>query len=793
MLQDLKFALRLLNRHRGYAALAIFTIALGVGANTAVFSVADSVLFRPLPFADAERLFVLRLGNPATGAVYGTMPGPLVDAARGTALFDGMAAVSGRGLRAYTKSSGGLDALNLSLASREYLELLNIRPLLGRAFDASDAGTRAVLLTHETWTRRYGGDPAVVDSLIPSILRSLDGANASDPPLHVVGVLPPRLRLPLIFDEGGIALLDGNPLGGPGRASPPLVRLRPGVTASAAQAQLTALQGPELTPGKSALKLVPLREELAARQDPVLWLLVAAAATVLMVACVNLANLILARGSVRTRELAVRAALGGSRARLVRLLLVESLALAGLGTALGLGVAYWGFRVLSGQMPPLLAVVVDPAFDARAVMFAIASASFATVAFGVLPAIRLARADARHGLRLGQLQVHAPRRGRQLLVALEVAICLALLVGAGLIGRSMFTLLSQDLGFQSHRLVATFDLPTLVVKRGGTVRADLPARAAFTRARLADLRGVAGVRAAGAVSAAPFSPFAPDAPLMEGRGEQAGEVYSVSSGYFPAVGARLVAGRDLTDEESFAAAPVGVLNETAARALCGGAAACIGRVVHAPGQTVRTVVGVVRDMRQSMQRKPLAAMYVPFDPARFIFASIVIDSTDTPENRAGLKRALSSSPDARVEVRSLDEARDRELSPFRFNAILVGSFAVLTLVLAVVGVYGVMTTIVGERTREYGIRLALGATGNRVNRHVLRQATVPIGFGIVGGVVLAVWASRFVATLLYGIVPLDAVSFAAAAGLVLVTGLVAAFVPARRAGRVDPIVALRAE
>jgi predicted permease len=793
MLQDLKFALRLLNRHRGYAALAILTVALGVGANTAVFSVADSVLFRPLPFADADRLFVLRIGNPTTGAVYGTLPGSHIEAARGTGLFDGMGAVSGRGLRAYAQGADGLDALSLSTVSREYLELLNVRPILGRLFDASDAGTRAVVLTHRTWMRRYGGNAAVVGTVIPSVIRSLDGARVSDPPLHVIGVLPPRLRLPLLFDEDGIALLEGNPLGGPGRTFPPLVRLRPGVTASVAQAQITALQGEELVPGKSALRLVPLREELAARQDPVLWLLVAAAATVLIVACVNLANLILARGSARARELALRAALGGSRTRLVRLLLLESLCLAGLGAVLGLVVAYWGFRVLSGQIPPLLAAVVDPAFDVRAVAFAMVSASFAAVAFGVLPAVRLSRADARDGLRLGWLQPHAPRRGRQLLVAFEVAICLALLVGAGLIGRSMFTLLSQDLGFQSHRIVATFDLPTLVVRRGDALRADLPARAAFTRARLAELRAVAGVRAAGAASAAPFSSYAPDAPLMEGRGEQAGGVYSVSSGYFRAVGTPLVAGRDLTDDESFAAAPVGVLNETAARVMCGGAAPCVGRVVHAPDQAARTVVGVVADMRQSMRRKPIAAMYVPFDPARFTFGSILIDSTDTPENRAGLKRALSSSPGARVEVRSLDEARDRELSPFRFNAILVGTFAVLTLALAIVGVYGVMTAVVGERTREYGIRIALGATRDRVNRHVLRQAAAPIGFGIVAGVILAVWASRFVASLLYGVVPLDATSFAVATGLVLFTSLVAAFVPARRAGRVDPIVALRAE
>jgi putative ABC transport system permease protein len=796
MLQDLKFALRLLNRHRGYAATAILTVALGVGANTAVFSVADSVLFRPLPFADADHLFVLRIGNPKTGETYGTLPGAAVDAARGTGLFDGVAAApsTARGARAYVRTAEGLDALTLSPVSRAYLDMLGVRTAAGRVFTDADTGTRAVILTYRTWMKRYGGDPAVIGRLIPSVLRSTDAATKDDPPLHVVGVLPPRLRLPLMYGEDGIYLLDNPQLGGPGRMFSPLVRLKPGVRFAAAQAQLAALQAPELSPGKSELRLVPLREEMAGRQDPVLWLLLAAAATVLLVACLNLANLIVARGAMRARELAVRTALGVSRPRLVRLLLVEGAALAAMGTGLGLVAAYWGFAALSSRLPPVLALVADPAFDIRALVFAIGTAFLAALGFSLLPAIRLSRADARDGLRLGPLQVHAPRRGRQVLIAVQVATCLALLIGAGLIGRSLVALLSQDLGFESRRVVATFDLPTLVVDRGGVLRTDTAARAAFTQARLADVRAVPGVRAAGAASGAPFSGSAPDAALMEssGGGERGG-VYSVSSGYFRAIGTPLLAGRDLADAESFAAAPVGLLNETAARLLCGGPPTCLGFVVHAPRQAPRIVVGVVRDIRQGLQRAPQPAMYVPFDPARFAFATLAIDAADTPENRALIKRTLSTSRDARVDIRSLEDARDREVSPFRFNAIIVGAFAVLTLALALVGVFGVMTAVVGERTRECGIRLALGATRERVNRLVLRQAAVPIVCGVVAGVILAAWGSRLVATLLFGVVPLDPVSFVAAPALVLAAGLAAAFIPASRAGRVDPIIALRAE
>lgn len=798
MLQDLRFALRLFNRHRGYAATAILTVALGVGANTAVFSVADSVLFRPLPFANADRLFVLRIGNPKTGETYGTLQGAAVDAARGTGLFDGVAAApsTARGARAYVRTAEGLDALTLSPVSRAYLDILGVRTAAGRVFTDADTGTRAVILTYRSWMTRYGGDPAVIGRLIPSVLRSIDGSTANDPPLHVVGVLPPRLRLPLVSGEDGVYLLDTPQLGGPGRMFSPLVRLKPGVQRAAAQAQVAALQAPdpELSPGQSELRLVPLRQEMAGRQDPVLWLLLGAAATVLLVACLNLANLIVARGAMRARELAVRTALGGSRVRLIRLLLVEGAVLAVMGTALGLVAAYWGFVALSTRLPPVLALVADPAFDLRALVFAVSTALLAALAFSLLPAIRLSRADARDGLRLGQLQVHAPRRGRQLLIAIQVATCLALLIGAGLIGRSLVTLLSQDLGFESHRVVATFDLPTLVVNRGGLLRADTAARAAFTQARLADVRAVPGVRAAGAASGAPFSGFAPDAPLTEtATGSERGGVFSVTSGFFRAIGTPLVAGRDLADAESFAAAPVGLLNETAARLLCGGPSACLGFVVRAPRQTPRTVVGVVRDVRQGLQRAPQPAMYVPFNPARFAFATLAIDAADTPANRELIKRTLSTSRDARVDLRSLEDARDREVSPFRFNAIIVGSFAALTLALAIVGVFGVMTAVVSERTREYGIRLALGATRERVNALVLRQAAVPIACGAAAGLLVAAWASRFVSSLLYGVVPLDAISFVSASLVVLTCGLAAAFIPANRAGRVDPIIALRAE
>lgn len=793
MLQDLRFALRLLNRHRSYAAVAVLTVALGVGANTAVFSIADSVLFRPLPFADADRLFVLRIADIQTRQTFGFLPVSAVDAARASGLFDRIGPAEPRDTRIYIRGSSGLDLLSLTPVSRDYLGLAAVRPLLGRSFAAEDSGTRAVLLSHRAWMRHFGGDPSVVGRVLPAAVRTMDASALPDQSFHVVGVLPPRLRLPLVNAPDGVTLMPDAPAGGTMAPFTPLVRLRTGVTAAAAEAQLSGVHGEELVPGKTALRLVPVREEMAARQDAVLWLLLSSAAIVLIVACVNLANLMLARGTARGRELAVRAALGGTRGRLIRLLLVEALCIAALGTAAGLAGAYLGFRVLADRLPPALARVADPAFDVRALGFAIVTAMLAAAAFSVLPALRLSRADRGDGLRLARLQRDPPRRGRGLLVAIQAAICVALLVGAGLVARSLLALLTQDLGFDTRRMVVSFDLPAHVVRRGGALRADTAARAAFYRARLNEIRAIPGVRAAGAALAAPFSGVAPDAPLSDRRVEDGGGVYSVSSGYFAAIGIPLLAGRDFTDEESATGSPVGVLNETAARTMCGNATACLGRVVHAPRQPARTVIGVVGDARRSARRAAIPAMYVPFDPARFSVASLVIDADESPATRGALRRALSAPPDARLVLGSLDEDFDRELAPYRFNAIVVGAFGLLTLALSIVGVFGVMTAVVTERTREYGIRLALGATRERVNRHVLRQAAVPLASGLAAGIALAIWGGRVLGSLLFGVVPLDPPSFAAASAIVLLAGMVAAWAPARRAGRVDPIAALRAE
>jgi len=777
MLQDLRFALRFLARRRAFALSAILMVGLGVGMNTAIFSIADSVLFRPLPYPDVERLFMLRRATLTTGAVYGRLPPEDLEAARQTGLFDAIAVPAGFSERVYVREERGLGTMSLGMVPREYTELLGVRPVIGRSFVPEDANTRAVLLSHRTWMRRFGGNPGVVDSTIQT----------TGEPLRIVGVLPAGFRNPTFAGEDGLILLTGTLEG-----SAPLVHLKPGVAHRAAEAQLNALPIEGVKPGVSGFRLVPLREEMAGRQEGLLWLLLAAAAIVLLVACVNLANLILVQGSARGRELAVRAAIGGSPARLIRMLLSESLCLGAAGAIAGVFVAYFAFPLLVAQLPPVLLRVTDPMLDIRALLFAMLCALAATCAFGVVPAWRLSRVDARKGLQLGRMQMHAPRRGRQVLVAIEVGICLALVTGAALVGRSLLALLQEDLGFGTHRVVANFDLPTALIRTARETRVDLAARMQFTQARLQDLRALPGVRAAGVVSAVPFSGAAPDR-LLFGRGDaRKGGVYSASAGAFSALGVPFVAGRDFTDAESFSGAPVAILNERAARLICG-SEPCLGRAVSPPGLPPQTVVGIVHDARQSFRTPIEAAMFVPFDAPRFRLAYVVADADDTPAAREGLKRALSVAPDALIQVRALDALLDNEVSPYRFNAVVIGAFSLLTLVLAALGVYGVMAAVVTERTREFGIRLALGATRARMNRHVLSRAALPIAAGIAGGLLLAIWSSRYVLSLLYGVTRLDSTSYAVAVAIVSAAALLAAYVPARRAARVDPIVALRSE
>jgi putative ABC transport system permease protein len=779
MIDDLRYAVRFLTRRRGFTLVAVVTLALGVGANTAVFSIADAVLFRPLPYAHSDRLFVLELTPLSTGRGYGTMPVEDLQAARATGLFDGVLDLDQVGA-AFVREGDRLVPIRVQPVPLEYLAVLGVRPIYGRDFNESDRGQRAVLLTWRSWVRRYGANPAVLDSTIPTV----DGA-----PMHVVGVLPPSFRVAsaTVFFVPPDVLTMEPPSYPPGsRASTPIARLAAGLTPEAAQARLSAVRGTDIKPGETELRLVPLREVMGRSSGRTLWLLGAAALLVLIVGCANLANLVLARGAERQRELAVRASLGAPRWRLMRLLLVENIAIAVLGGAVGLCLAYWSFGVLVANLPETLARSVDPSFDARTFGFALAAALAVGLLSGLVPAWQLARVDAR-GLQPGRLQSWSTRAGRRALLSLEVGLAVVAVIAAVLLGRSLEHLITQQLGFDATRLIVS--ARTI---GAGAASQDRAARAAEFVARLEAVRGIPGVRSVGAMTILPASGAAPDS-LLFPRGAGRGGVWTVTSGFFRTMGIPVIEGRELDERESFAAAPVGILNQSAARALFPDGHA-LGRQVTAPNQPARTIVGVVADWRQSLKRAAEPAMYVPFDPARFRSAQLIVDAPDTPVLRERIRQSLTLlSPDSYVTMTPVSALLDGDAAPVRFMLVVIGLFAALTMLLATLGVYGVIAFIARERTREYGVRVALGATRRIIGALVVRQAMVPIAVGLAAGLIAAAWTSRLLTAQLFEVAPADAVTFAGTALLLFASGIAAAAIPARRATRVDPMIALRAE
>ena len=779
MFNDLRYAVRFLARQRAFTLVAVITVALGVGANTAIFSIADAVLFKPLPYADSERLFVLEVTQLSANRRFGTMAVEDLQAARATGAFDAVMDLDQIG-SAFIRDGDRLASIRVQPVPVEYLRALGVRPLHGRDFNDSDRGQRAVLLTYRAWVGRYGANPGVLDASLPTV----DGG-----PLHVVGVLPPSFRVvsaTAFFVPPDVLTMTPASYPPGSRASTPIVRLAAGVTPAAAQARLSAVRGAEVKPGETELRLVPLRTVMGRTSSQTLALLSAAAILVLIVGCANLANLVLARGAERERELAVRASLGAPRWRLMRLLLIENLTIAVAGGAVGLCLAYWGFAALVANLPVSLARSLDPSFDARAFVFALAAALTIGLVSGLVPAWQLARAGAR-GLQPGRLQTWSTRAGRRALLSLEVGVAVIAVVAAVLLGRSLERLITQQLGFDATRLIVS----ARAVKPGAQQQ-DRRARAAEFNLQMEAIRALPDVRSAGAMTILPASGAAADM-LLFPRGAGDGGVWTIASGFFRAMGIPLIEGREFDQRESFSAAPIGILNQSAARLLFPGGHP-LGRQVTAPNQPPRTVVGVVADWRESFKRPAVPAMYVPFDPARFRSAQIIVDAPDTPVMLEQLQQSLARLvPESFVTITPVHTLLDSDVAPVRFMLVVIGLFAALTLALALFGVYGVIAFIARERMREYGVRVALGATRRIIGVLVVRQSVVPIVAGLAAGLVAATWTSRLLSAQLFEVAPADVATFAGTAVLLLVSGVVAAAIPARRATRVDPMIALRAE
>ena len=796
---DARYAMRLLVKHPGLTAIAVLTLAIGIGGNTAIFSAVDAMLLRPLPYAEPDRLVKVWEKRPAEGVLDNVVaPADFLDWARMNTVFENIAAYVS--ITADLTGAGEPVRLAAAGVSPPFFDILRIQPALGRTFrpeEATPGQHRVVILGHSLWQTRFGSDPQIVGRAI-----MLNGV-----PHEVAGVLPATFEFP----DATIELWAPMPLSGgptpPTRSNHSLevfARLKPGVTIEAARTDMDrvgALLQKEYpdTNRTHGVYVRPLGEDLARPVRSGLLMLFAAVAFVLLIACVNVANLLLARAASRRREMAVRAALGAARGRLAGQALTESVLLALAGGAAGLLVALFGIRVLRGLIPAglPLAGVQHLGLDGRVLLFTCALSILTGLVFGLLPAWHIAREDANQSLKEGgRSPGNIRRRLRTGLVVGEIALASLLLVGAGLTLRSFQQLLNTDAGFEiAGRTIALVSLP-------GRKYADDQTRLAALSEVEQRFAAIPGVRAAGASSRLPLGNEnsrmgvgiegrepTPDTPTRA-------HIRAVTTGFFEAMGITLVRGRrfDATDHEK--SLPVAIVNHTMAERYWPGASPVGKRVRLGGTQEWREVVGVIADARNwGLDRPVNPEMYLPIRqlPWTTVFFVVTTDPGG-PSPAPAMREALRSvDPDLPLSnVRTMEDVAGQSNGARQSTMILLSAFGALALILAAAGIYGVMAHLVTLRTGEIGVRMTLGARPADVLKHILREGAVQAIAGLAIGLGGAVLLMRSMRSLLFEIGPADPVTLIGVAVLLMSTTLVACWAPARRAMKIDPVEAMRA-
>lgn len=806
--RDVRYGARSLRRAPGFTTVATITLALGIGATTAMFSVLDAVLLRPLPFAHPDQLV-------RVFATYGSTPGTLqsLSVADFLALRDDARAFSS--IASFRVPSDGFSYLAAdrpervygSIVSADFFSTLGVQPAIGRAFRSGDDTQGApplVVLSDAFWRRRLGSDRAVIGKSL-----EIQGR-----PTTVIGVMSPKVWYPR-GDRAELWLNDTFPA--PQRRGPfglaVLAREKPGVTAAqrhALVAQVAAEVRARFPGGPDRWTFVEqsLSQRFSGPLRPALLMLMGAVVVVLLIACVNVTNLMLARATSREGELAVRTALGASRAVLVRQLLIEGALLALLGGALGVLVAIWGVRVLTSVAPDSLFVLrdFDTGVDARVLALAAAATLGSVLLFALAPAILGASARAigvvREAVR-GGTDAPSRRRLRSALVAAEFALSLVLLVGAGLLIRSLSKLRDVDTGVRGDGVVtASIALPA--VRYAGT-----PQIVIFHDRLLADLRSRPGMEKVSASVGLPPDLFGSSSdffvssrPPADGESSPLADVLAVDGDYFAALGVPLLSGRIFDARDDSDAPNRVIVSDALARKYFPGANPVGERInVGGPGDgNAYTIVGVVGNVRyDGVAQAPSEAIYFPFVQggmgATPSFSVVARTRTSTDDAGRLVREAVHRiDPELAVaNIRTVHELVEANVAADRFRTTLLAVFAALALVLAAVGIYGVMSYAVGRRSREIGIRLALGARAGAIHRLVLGEGLVVAGIGIALGLLASAALTHAVSTLLFEVSATDAATFIAVPALLLAIAALACFVPARRAARVDPSVTMRAD
>jgi putative ABC transport system permease protein len=805
--QDLQYALRRLFQSPGFTLVAVLTLALGIGANSAIFSVVRGVLLKPLPFPESDRLVGVFHEYDGKRAV---MSGPnFIDVAHTAKSLENAAAIQTQ--RVILTGQGDPIRLDVASVSASFFDVLRVRPELGRTFapDESTPGrTDLIVLSHGLWQQRFGSDPAVLGRSV-----QIDGVGK-----EVIGVMPatfnyPRDRMawmPIPYDNSFVSTQRG------AWFLTVVARLRPGVTPEQSAAEVRTIgarlakQYPDAD-GSIGMTTFPLLEAIVGDIKPSMLVLLGAVGFVLLIACTNVANLLLARAAARETEMAVRTALGAGRRRIMRQLLTESVVLSFMGAAIGLLLAVWGVAFLVQLKPDGIPRLDDVHIDGIVILFTAGVAALTGVLFGVVPAVHATRrsvaASLKEGAR-GAVGVRGSSRTRGALVVAELALALMLLVGAGLLMRSFMRLQAVDPGFRSDHAL-TFEL-TFPDSRYGDDNEDRIV--AFFDQLLPRLRGLPGATNVGAVMGLPLSGMAFDIsfevlgrPPVPPQDQPSMQIRVATPSYFSTIGIPVKRGRAFTEADRANSKQVVLITESAARQYFPnedpiGKSIRLGWGKRVKGQRLRgggEIVGIVGDVKEEgLASADAPQLYMPMRQWPVQSMAVVVRTATSPMSLADAVRERVREVDPALPVsrmRPLDEIVSRSMSQPRFYLMVLTVFAAVALVLAAVGIFGVLSYAVAQRTREIGIRMALGAQERSVLRMVVGQAMLLALGGIAVGAVLALVLSRGMTTMLFSVTATDPATFVSVAGILGVVALVASYIPARRATRVDPIVALRSE
>ena len=797
---ELRHATRALLQRPSYTLVAALTLALGIGANVAIFTVLNGVLLKPLSFPDSERIVEVRHHAPGLNmAEMQSSPGMVVQYRKNARSLTPMAGTQGRQLN--LTGSGAPERLRAIAVTPEIFDVLATRPVMGRAFtdvDAQKGAAPVVVLMHSLWQSRFGGDSQVIGKTV-----QIDGRSA-----EIVGVMPREFVYPDPRTSILVPLLIDPTAGFGSFGMVGLARLRPGVALDSARTEITQLQQriPEWFPGLSrqvldgfnwSVSVTPLRERVVASISSTLWILFGTVGLVLLIAGANVANLFLVRAESRQHEFAVRAALGASRGRIAATFLAESLVLATIGGAAGLLIAVAATDLLVAYGPAQLPRLQDVRIDLTVVAFTAVLSLLSAMALGLLPAVSVARrpmaATVREGSR-GSTSGKARHRLRHLLIVTQVAMALVLLVGSGLMLRSAARLNAVDPGFAIERVL------TAGVSLGS--RADRAQAVNFYHRVLDEVAALPGVEAVGAGSTLPIGATGLTGSNLAIKSKPRAETevgafamyYAVTDGYFDTLGVRLLEGRAPAREDSEQQRAIVWVNQTFARQLLDNRA--IGDAIRI-GDRWLEIVGVVGDIRTfGLREEPRPMAYLPLSDTSVgvDVMQLALRTSGDASSMATALRAAIDRVDASVPltaIRTMDDLVSSSVAQLSFAMTLLLIAAALSLVLGVVGLYGVISYIVGQRTAEIGIRLALGARPARVRAMILRQGLTVAAIGVVVGLVAALAMTRLMASLLFEVSTRDPLTFVAVALLLTVVSALAIYFPARRASRIDPMGALR--